>query len=228
MLEPDPSHHEEDGGPAADNDGATGNSEPKDQPSESVEKEEIFPADEILRGNDPNEILTRIHEGDPLAVRDRCQFRITQRCLLVDIDRIFQRTVALMTYRAVEYDGEPDLKQWIYDQIDHATTQIISEEREQEGLGLPATEPWDAHHRFVSDLLRIERRFARGGCLRFNDLDDEIRKTFFAIIVEGKTLARYASELKVSTGQVERLLREAFLALTIPDELAWGIDGVDT
>ena len=189
-----------------------------------------FPGAELLAGDDPRAILEKIYPGDPLGMRLRSQKRLIERGFLVPLERVAVRATARVAQAAPDYEGIPTLREWIGLRIDEAARDLIQEERECEGLGVPLPYPLEPHHRFISDLLGLRRDHVRRSCVQFHDLGLPQRRAFFATCVEGKTIARHAAMLDQPDEVVRQHLREALEALSIcePDDGRFeGFDVVD-
>jgi hypothetical protein len=97
--------------------------------------------------------------------------------------------------------------------IDEALEDLVEEDREEETSGLPPTIPWDPRFAFLSEILGLEPALARRACLRFNLLPDDVRRTYFAVVIEGKTMRRYVAEGNGPPSQVREYLKRALGAL---------------
>lgn len=186
-----------------------------------------FPGAELLAGNDPRSILQKIFPGDPLGIRLRSQKRLVERGYLVPVERVAVRATARVAQAAPDYQGIPTLREWIGLRIDEAALDLVREERECEGLGVPLPYPLEPHHRFVSELLGLRRDHVRLGCVQFHELGLPQRRAFFATCVEGKTIARHAASIEQPDEVVRQHLREALEALSTVQTDRFRFDELD-
>ncbi len=212
----DESRREDDSEPRQDSESAA--PKPESQPEGIGEAPRHYPAAELLSGMSANAILERIMNGDPLGIRERCSQRIRNRCFLLAFDRLYLRTMARIAHAGVRYRGQVPFDQWINDRIDGSADEIIEEELEAERSGIPPAEPWESHYLFVSGMLGIEPGMTRRGCIRFNTLELPVRRIFFALCVDGITFNRYVAEGNGPPERAKNLLRQAYRALSFPDE----------
>lgn len=202
-----------------------------DEDSESSEEREescadgigeqayYYPAAELLSGSSTSVVLDRIMNGDPLGVRQRCAERIRERCHLLYFDSLYVRAMARIAFKGVRYRGQIPFDRWMAERIDEAADDQLEQELEAERAGLPSSEPWETHYRFISELLGIEPGMTRRGCIRFNNAELPVRQIFFALCVDGITFNRYVAEGNGPPERAKNLLRQAYCALSLPDEL---------
>jgi hypothetical protein len=172
-----------------------------------------YPGRAILGSRSPRVVLTRLIDGDPLEIEARCRERILEQALLLALQRVHLRAVARIAHCAPRYRGSPRLDVWLDACIDESLQDLVEEDREEEISGLPPTEPWDPRFAFVSETLGLEPALARRACVRFNMLPDEVRRAYFAIAIEGKTIHRYVAEGNGPPDRVRGFLARALTAL---------------
>ena len=153
-----------------------------------------YPGAELLRDESPRRILRRIHEGDPLGLAQRCSERLHQRAILLAGDRLLARTLVRVALRAPAYDGVPPLDRWLEQGIDREILDLLGEDADAEHRGDPPTETWDPDFAFLSETLGVEPPLARKAAIVFNDLPPAIRRTFWEVVVKGKTTHRWVAE----------------------------------
>ncbi len=175
-----------------------------------------FPGRAILGARSSREVLARLLDGDPLEIDARCRERIVARALMLALRRVYLRAVARIAHQGPRYLGVPGLDVWLTQRIDESLDDLIAEDREEELSGVPPTSPWDPRFAFVSETLGIEPALARRACLCFNMLPDEVRRTYFAIAVERKSLHRYVAEGHGPPARVREQLDQALRALGLP------------
>jgi hypothetical protein len=172
---------------------------------------------DLLKGGSPKEILARLLSGDPLELRARCRERLHAKALLVSLDRLQLRAVARIAHAAPRWRGEPPLQAWVEETIDHSTRELMEEDVETVRSGIPQPGPGEGHYAFLSSLLGIEPHLCPRACVAFNALHDSVRRTFFALVVEGTRLNRYVAEGNGTPQEVKASLERAFQALGLAD-----------
>ncbi len=212
----DENRRDDDSDPKEDHESSASRDE--SQPEGIGEEEHYYPAAELLRGMSSDAILVRLMDGDPLGIRQRCAERVRERCHLVFFDSLTLRTAARIAHAGVRYRGQVPFDRWVRDRIDEAIQDLLEEEHEAERSGVPASEPWETHYVFISELLGVEPGMTRRGCIRFNNLEHPVREVFFALCVDAITLNRYVAEGNGPPERVKGLLRQAYRALSMPDE----------
>jgi hypothetical protein len=153
-----------------------------------------YPGAELLRGESPRQILRRIHEGDPLGLAPRCFDRLQGRAILLVGDRLLARALVRVALQAPGYDGVPPLDRWLEQCIDWAIDDLLGENADAEHRGDPPTETGDPNFAFLSETLGVEPPLARKAAIVFNDLPPAIRRTFWEVVVKGKTTSRWVAE----------------------------------
>lgn len=89
-------------------------------------------AELLLRGT-PAEILARIADGDPLALRARVAALLERRCLLLDPDRCLLLAIAEVARCACRWGGRPELRKWLGERVGAAVDQVLVEEARASG-----------------------------------------------------------------------------------------------
>jgi hypothetical protein len=98
----------------------------------------------------------------------------------------------------------------------------MEEDAETLRSGIPVPGPGEGHYAFLTALLGIEPNLGPTACVAFNALPPEVRRAFFAVVVEGKRLNRYVAEGNGSPQEVKERLARAFRALGLSDEFRRG------
>lgn len=168
---------------------------------------------ELFGQGSASEILPRLIQGDRLELWPRCVERITTRCHLIDVERLYYRSVARIAHAGPKYRGRPAFDEFLKGRIDESLNELMREDQEEERRGTPP-EPGDsARFRFLNEVLGMEMSVTRGAVVRFNVLDEEVRQTFFALVVEMKRFNRHLAEGNGPPDKVRAQLREAFEAI---------------
>ncbi len=195
-------HHASDGDPDAPRDRARDPLHRRDRGQQSG-------FESLVRGS-PHEVLARLVDGDPLELDARCRARLRERALLLCVRRLHLRSVARIAHAAKRYRGELPVDEWIGGRIDYSIGELIDEDREDERSGVPPSRLGDARYAFLSETLGVEPGLARRACVGFNSLADDVRSTYFAIVVDRKTIRRYVAE---GHGPPDRVRSQLSLAL---------------
>ena len=172
------------------------------------------PAHEILDCRDPKEILARLAHGDPLHLYERCAQQTRERCLLIDVDRLFELALAVVATTAAVVPGDRvGTSDWMNSQIDRAIDSILNEDQETERRAVDPCDPEDPSFALVRDVFGVEPTLARSVTVVFNGLPRRIRRVFFALVVEARSIDECVEE---GLGNVESLrtsVRHAFRVL---------------
>ncbi len=175
-----------------------------------------FPGSELLVGASPREVLERLTEaGDPFELEARGEQRLRERAFLIAAHRVRDRALARVAHASMRYEGEPALDVWLTARVDEAIADLLAEEAADERRGVPATEPWDPRYAMITEIAGVEPAQARGMCVAFNALPDEVRATAFAILVEGTTFNRYVAQGYGPPERVKAHLKRALLTLLL-------------
>jgi hypothetical protein len=180
------------------------------------------PGGHLLRGRSPKDILARLLDGDPLEVRARCKERLHALALLLSLDRLQLRTLARIAHAASRWDGEPPLRQWVEGRIEYSMKELIEEDAERVRSGIPELGPGEGQYAFLAALLGIEPHLGPAACVAFNIQPEEVRRAFFAVVVEGKRVNRYVAEGNGSPQEVKDRLTRAFRALGLAEDFRRG------
>jgi hypothetical protein len=172
-----------------------------------------YSARDILGSTSASVVLERLIDGDPLEIEARCKERISEEALMLALPRVHLRAIARIAYHAPRYSGTPALDDWIRVHIDEALEDLVDEDRDEELSGIPPSEPWDPRYAFMSEAIGVEPTLARRACIEFNLLPHEVRRTYFAIGVEGKTIRRYVVEGNGPPAKIRDHLKRALRAL---------------
>ncbi len=173
---------------------------------------------ELFAAGSPREVLARLIDGDPLDLGARCQDRLRRQALLLDLQRLYLRSLAHVSRDAVTYRGTPRFEFWIADKIRRSLKELQDEDRSR--LDLPVTDtsgdPWLIG---LADLLGMDPRSLGRGCTAFNAAPFEVRTAFFGMLVDRQPLARWATEQGLTPERASSLLRRALWTLGVRDAL---------
>jgi len=165
----------------------------------------------LLAGGSPREILARLVDGDPLGLRAVVYERLRARAYLLEADRVFLRSLARVARYAPRYRGEPELALWLAGMVDEALLDLLDEDRE----GAAPAPPADDTLAGLARPLGLDPGAMRAACARFHALPEEERRTFFALVVEGRDLDALARDSGESATAIARRARKALLTVIL-------------
>ncbi len=175
--------------------------EPAEGTGESPEENGL---PEILRGSDPMETVERLSESDPFNLAERARHRARELGLILDPERLEARAMARVAFAALAYRGELAFEEWVTACVDQTLQELLSEQAEEERQQVPIAQSLDGefYKRFAS-IVQIPAQHGRLACLVMNRMPIEDRKTFFGIVIEGKSVNRWVAE---GNGPPERVV----------------------
>jgi hypothetical protein len=186
--------------------------QPDNQAGDHQDQKHPNPA-ELFAGGTPREVLGRLLDGDPLDIESHTRSRLKESALLLDIERWTLRSMARVAYEARRWDRTLALAQWIDGLVDRAARDLLDEDRAALRLHVEPAEQ-ESRYAFLTKALGIEPRIALRACVAFNDLPPHVRRTFWALVVEGKSYARCTSEGLGSHEQIHDNMRRALSTLS--------------
>ena len=163
-------------------------------------------------------------EGDPLGLVEATALRLRQLAILQDVDQVHARVVARAAHEGVLKVGESGaqrpgpqhlehrLNRW----IDRAVEELADEDRVELGEGGAAYEAWDPRHTFLTRALGLSGEGTRRGCVAFNGLRREVRRSFFGVVIEGLSAEVVAEREGLEERTLVAEVVEAFVALVGP------------
>ena len=165
------------------------------RPAEERVESEPEEVPEILRIVDLKQRLRAIEKGDPLELGARTQRRLRKECLFLAPGRLIQRAMARTAIGALKYEGVPGLAQWLDEVITISIGDLLREQEREEYGRMPIAESIDCEfYREFASFAKLPERYGRLACLVMNQLARFDRETFFAVVVEGKSIHRWAAE----------------------------------
>jgi len=150
----------------------------------------------LLLVGSPREILSRIVQGDPLALRPRLAHALRERAVFVDADRVLVRALASCARNGPEWRGRPPLSDWLDERVAEAIEDVLDEDADR---GEPRI---DGSPSTVVDLLAaplgLDPARLSTACSRFNKIARRDREAFFLLVVERRTLEQASESLGLS------------------------------
>lgn len=162
----------------------------------------------------PREVLPRLVEGDPLELIERCASYLTSEALLLDLERLHARSLALIARRSSE-TIEEEVSEWITARISEAAEQLVGEERYEERLGFPPLRAIDPRSEFLVGALGIEPAMTRGVSVSFHGMARGDRRAFWRAVVSGESLSGIADDSGETRDQVIEGLRRVIRSLSL-------------
>ena len=136
----------------------------------------------------PSKILEWILDGDPLELEARCREHLERNALLLDPERLFLRSAAVVANSARRYDGRPALQQWLMLQLEIAFQQLRREDLIAALSGEPIEVEQRIDHAYLIGLLGLSPEDARHAALVFNALPERVRHAWWATAIDGLSL----------------------------------------
>ncbi len=168
--------------------------------------------------NDPHEgtreVLPRLVEGDPLQLIERCASYLTSEALLLDLERLHARSLALIARRSSE-KREEDTNEWITSRVSEAADQLVVEELYEERFGFPPSRTVDPRSEFLVGALGIEPAMARGVSVSFHRMSRGDRRRFWRTVVSGESVSEMADESGETRDHVIEGLRRVIRSLSL-------------
>ena len=162
----------------------------------------------------PREVLPRLVEGDPLQLIELCASHLTSEALLLDLERLHARSLALIARRSPEAKGE-EISDWITARVREAADQLVDEERYEERLGFPPSNIVDPRSEFLVGALGIEPAMTRGVSVSFHRMSRGDRRTFWRAVVSGGSVSGIADESGETRDYVIEGLRRVIRSLSL-------------
>lgn len=162
---------------------------------------------DLLLVGGSSEVLARIVEEDPLALRARVAEHVRSRALLCDVERVLLTAQVLCALDAPAWRDEQTLSTWLDSRVEEALAFLLAEEDAEET---------------TSDLLQslatplaLDTRALVSACRQFNRLPHEQREAFCALVLDARAADGLARERGLSLSELARRAR-AGLSLLRP------------
>ena len=162
----------------------------------------------------PREVLPRLVEGDPLQLLERCARHLTSEALLLDLERLHARSLALIA-RQLPEAKVGDVNDWIAARVSEAASQLVDEELYEDRLGFPPSGTVDPRSEFLVGALGIEPAMTRQISVSFHRLPVGDRRTFWRAVVSGESLSEITEESGETHDHVIEGLRRVIRSLSL-------------
>jgi len=143
-----------------------------------------FPFFEWL-GRPAEEVYAHLLEKDPPRLREACLRVLAEECSLLDPVRLWddtRREVAFELELSTKEDLEGD---WLGERVRRSMERLLSRDRADERSG-QAFDPADFS--YLRRIFSIAAAEARTASIAFHALPSRIRKIFFALVIEDRSL----------------------------------------
>lgn len=138
----------------------------------------------ILARPEPTERVRRLSFGDPLRLQERCAARLRERALFLNLERLRLRTVARIALGGPCASDSAGGETWLEARIDEAVDDLVRKPRQiSEQRANPRREEDAAESPFGPEHVLHGLSAAW-----FNALDDEARRAFFAVFIDGDSI----------------------------------------
>lgn len=142
----------------------------------------------VLRASSPEEIHARMVETDPLRLRALSARRLRERWFLLDPDRVYLRSLAVVAHAAARAEGLVPDECWVREQVDRAIDQLVRADLEAERAGPEVLRQEDLEFPLMTKCLMIEPELVRKLSVAFNQLEELPRRAFFELLIEAREL----------------------------------------
>jgi len=150
-----------------------------------------------------------------------CAHHLTSEALLLDLERLHARSLALVARRSGEAnDGE--ISEWLAARVREAASQLIEEERYEERLGFPPQRDADPRSELLVNALGIEPALTRGVSVSFHRLSREDRRAFWRTVISGEPISGGAAVNDQTRDEVLSVLRRVIRSLSLSGARARG------
>lgn len=156
----------------------------------------------FLDGKTPGELIELFSHADPLRLFERSARYLWEEALLVEPERIAYHLAARVAAMASLRPRAMSLDAWLLDCLAFVARDLVTRDREDERLGQPVVDPWGARQQFICEAIGCPLDDARRRCVAFNGLSRGVRKIFFALVMERRSVEEC---LEMGLGPGERL-----------------------
>jgi hypothetical protein len=166
----------------------------------------------------PEVALRRLVEHDALHLHEAIQPRLRARFLLLDAERVFQRTCARVAYSAAT--GEPpaaeQLSSWFQARIDEAARDCLAADERALADGRAVAEDPEHYLQFLWNFL-VPPEHLLFASVQFHGLPEHTRRCFFALLMEQCSVSECLAR---GLGPEEQLRKEVLRALEAATTIA--------
>ena len=171
---------------------------------------------DLFRG-EPDEALARLRDGDPLRIGGLCCHYVVSHALLLQLDRLYERTLLKAAAGAVRYEGTPPLDEWLQTLVGQSTYELLAEIIDTKTDGDPTDPDWELRYNVLAAQLGVEPAEARRMTIVFNGLDEDVRRAWSRVALRGQPVADYALGAGIAEDEAVRVVDRAREALSLPE-----------
>ena len=171
---------------------------------------------DLLRG-EPDEVLARLRDGDPLRIGGVCVAYVERHALLLQLDRVYERALLKAAVGAVRYEGTPPLDEWLRTLVAQSAYELLAVSIDIASGDNPTDPHWPMRYGVLAGQLGVEPAEARRMAIVFNGLDDDVRRAFFRVVLRGHPVAEFALAAGIAVDEPARLVDQARHALALPE-----------
>ena len=178
---------------------------------------------DVLAGRQPDQILTRLLDGDPLRLRWLVAQEIRGSAYFLNADRVQLRALARIAHD-VPLVGPPADGRWIREHVAGAVGDVLVEERRAVSNLKHGVREEDSPLDVLDALagpLGFEGLDLRVACDAFNRMESGDRHAFFALVVERRSLDDAAEACSLSPAELGKRARAALLGTLDALKKAW-------
>ena len=168
-------------------------------PATSVEEENNSSATEMafeseeswwrfLDRKTPEELVEIFSSTDPLRLNARCARYIWDEGLLLEVDRVVERAIHHVAFRAARRPENAPLDEWLTSCIAESAQRVVRTDEEMVRRDYREVEAWASAHAFIRDAFGLEEVAALRVCSAFNGMLPRERKAFFALCMEKRSV----------------------------------------
>ena len=159
----------------------------------------------LLSARSPDDLITRLLDGDPLRLVERSAVRLKQRSLFLDCERVSERAACLVANS--KYQRDAPFEDWMVAQIDCAIDDILTKDELRYRKGERAG---GDEYSFMLLLFGIADERSLAAAVRFNGQALHTRQAFTLLLIDHWTIAEC---LEAGYGPQEQLIVRAQTAV---------------
>lgn len=142
----------------------------------------------FLDARTPKQLLEAFAQADPLGLFERCSRYSWDEALFLEPERLHHHAAARVAAMAPVRPPTLPLAEWLDGCIAFAARALVTQDQEDERAGNPLADPWGARHSFICEALGRPAEDGRRACTAFNGLPSRVRRAFFALVMERKSV----------------------------------------
>lgn len=175
-----------------------------------------------LCGADPEEVLARIFDGDPLQLQSLVMRVLRGNGFLLDPDRCMQHSleeIAFTISGADDADAKDLDRVWLERCVDRACDHILAADEAAERRWILGHGAQEGSHRFLSEAFGVRWGHGRSASVAFHRLPLRTRLAFFALCVERTPAERWLAQAGGSSTELRNDVWKVFEALGFVSDL---------